>query len=166
MVFMKVIKKILVLTTLVLVFIPFYEVGAQAFIPGIGEGQRVEEYEPISVLPGVIGDGCSGSLGSVPEDCTTPLPTFEDYFNRVFVFIIGIAAALAVILITIGGVRYMTSNVAGSLEDAKDQIRQAILGLVLLLLTYLLLYQINPDLLNIRLGDTLEAPTSSPSESQ
>jgi len=141
---MNTIQKIMIFLALVAILTPLHNTLA------LGESSEVLEYQPISVLPGII-DDCSvdPTTGESVGNCD--LPTFEEYFSRIFIFVLGIAAILAVVRITIGGIKYMTSSVAGSLEDAKEMIRQAIIGLILLLVSYLILNQINPDLLRIGL---------------
>ena len=70
-----------------------------------------------------------------------------------YLFIFGLAAITFVALaqMMIGGITYILAagNVA-KVEDAKDTIKQALLGLGLLLVSYLLLRTINPDLVNLR----------------
>lgn len=60
-----------------------------------------------------------------------------------------IVGAAAAIMITIAGVKYLVSPVISSKEDAKKQIWAALTGLFLLLASYLILYTINPDLVNL-----------------
>jgi hypothetical protein len=125
-------KKIYIL---LVVFVLF-----SAFLPFISLAQEGGiEYTPITVsgVPGVIGPGEETRI--------------EPFLTNIFTFLIGIAAVLAIIQITLGGVQYMTSNAVGSIEDAKDKIRQAIIGLLLILGTYIILQQINPALVNINL---------------
>ena len=61
---------------------------------------------------------------------------------------IGLCAVLSVVMIVIGGIEYMTSELAHSKEDGKNRIMQAILGLLIALGSWALLNTINPDLLN------------------
>ena len=60
---------------------------------------------------------------------------------------IGIAAVLAVVMIVMGGIEYMTSELIGNKEAGKDKIRNAIFGLLLALGAWTILNQINPDIL-------------------
>ncbi|MEK7595942.1 MAG: hypothetical protein AAB564_00080, partial [Patescibacteria group bacterium] len=72
---------------------------------------------------------------------------FTDYLSALFKYAITIAAVLAVIMIVIGGLQYI--GAAGNtsvIEDAKDRIYWAIVGLILALGSYLILYNINPEL--------------------
>jgi len=69
-----------------------------------------------------------------------------------YYFIIGIAGLSAFIMLTWGGFQYLTS--AGnptSISDAKDKIKSALLGLMLILISWLILQVINPDLTTLNL---------------
>ncbi|MBI4919810.1 hypothetical protein HY838_00710 [Candidatus Azambacteria bacterium] len=73
------------------------------------------------------------------------------YINYLFIFGLGLITFFALGFMTIGGVMYILAagNIA-KVEDAKDMIKQALLGLGLMLVSYLLLRTINPDLVNLR----------------
>ncbi|MEO5635328.1 MAG: hypothetical protein ABIS26_01730 [Candidatus Paceibacterota bacterium] len=70
------------------------------------------------------------------------------YLNIMIKIFIGICAVLAVIMIVMGGIEYMTSELVSSKEAGKERITHAIFGLLLALGAYALLFTINPDLLN------------------
>jgi len=120
--------------------------------PSVAMGQ-IDTYVPISALPGVVPD-----TGLTGLDDASGL---ENYLNSVFNFTVGIAVLLAVIMIAYGGIKYMTSDVVTSKQDAKEQIGSAIKGLLLLLATVVILSQINPDLAQFRFGPS-ELGTSAP----
>jgi len=62
-----------------------------------------------------------------------------------------IAGLAAFGMIVYGGLRYtLSAGNIGSQEDAKEQITQAIVGLILLFGAYLILYTINPDLITLQ----------------
>lgn len=64
-----------------------------------------------------------------------------------YAFIIGISGLAAFVMIVWGGVQYMTS--AGNptrTGEAKDKIQKALLGLLLVLASFLILRVINPEL--------------------
>lgn len=70
--------------------------------------------------------------------------------NQIYVWSLGVAALLAVLMTVLGGYYYMTS--AGNAEQAdkgKEYIWGAVIGLTLLFGAYLLLRTINPDLVNL-----------------
>jgi hypothetical protein len=70
---------------------------------------------------------------------------------------------LAVLRIAYGGYIYMGSaDMWGNKQQAKEIIGDAIIGLLLLFAIYLILYQINPNLLNLNvLNDIQKVPTTS-----
>lgn len=70
------------------------------------------------------------------------------YLNLMLEAFIGICAVLSVIMIVIGGIEYMTSELISGKEEGKERIREALLGLLIALGSYALLNTINPDLLN------------------
>lgn len=81
-----------------------------------------------------------------------PLPGFDEkagglggYFTSMYQWIIGIAGVLAVLMIVVAGIEYMTPT-PSSKESAKNRAWAAISGLLLALVSYLILNTINPDL--------------------
>lgn len=76
------------------------------------------------------------------------------YINYLFVFGLGLITVLALTQMIIGGITYiLAAGNAAKVEDAKDMIFQALLGVGILLVSYLLLNTINPDLVNLRNPD-------------
>jgi len=80
------------------------------------------------------------------------VPSLGEYLNEIFTFTLAIAALLAVIRITMGGITYMTSSSGGATGEARETIKSAVLGLLVILATYLILNQINPDILRFDIG--------------
>ncbi|RJQ13522.1 hypothetical protein C4553_03175 [Candidatus Parcubacteria bacterium] len=68
------------------------------------------------------------------------------YIKRIYEFGLGIAGALAMLMIVWGAVEYAVSGAIDKKADAKDKITQAIWGLVLLLSAVLILNTVNPNL--------------------
>jgi len=80
---------------------------------------------------------------------TTPLPKLVQYFYEWGIALGGLAAFIALI---IGGFQYLTSmGEPARLAEAKDRIRSAFLGLILLLSSWLILNTINPQLTTLYL---------------
>jgi len=75
----------------------------------------------------------------------------EKYLNLMIKIIIGLSAVLAMVMIFMGGIEYMTSEVISNKEHGKERIRNALFGLLLALGSYVLLNTINPDLLKTSL---------------
>ncbi|MBX4210774.1 pilin [Candidatus Parcubacteria bacterium] len=120
--------------------------NSQPSQPNGASGQRL--YEPLTPLPGTTLNNCTGGPG-----CTT---TSLIYLTGLYKLLIGLAGVFAIFMITWGGVQYMTSEAAGSKDDARGKISNAIWGLVLVASSYLLLSTIDPRLLNLNL---VVAPT-------
>ncbi len=71
--------------------------------------------------------------------------------NALFAISVVVAAILAVIMLAIGGFRYMTSESVFNMGNAREQISNAIIGLLIVLVSVLILYTINPDIVQLKL---------------
>lgn len=87
-------------------------------------------------------------LESIGEGVTSGQATsFNNYLVTVFRMAIIGAATLTVLVLVIGGVLYISAGGNPSKkESAKDMMTQSVLGLLLILVSYIILQQINPDL--------------------
>jgi hypothetical protein len=130
-------KKIFALTILALIILP--TIGVLA----------ANDYTVLAPLPG-IGDGGG----------TTTLQT---YLPAIFNLLIGIAATAAVLNIVIGGFQYMTSDAINGKSAGKDRIQNALIAFVLILGAWIILYTVNPNLLNLNLN--IETVNVGPSAS-
>jgi len=73
--------------------------------------------------------------------------TIGTYISAVYKFFVGALAIIAVVMIMIGGFQWlMAAGSAEKVSHAKETIFGAIIGLVLALTSYLLLYTLNPNL--------------------
>lgn len=91
---------------------------------------------------------------------------FPAFVNALFKGAISIGAILAVLQLARAGFLYMTSDVWGDKEKAKHIMRDAIVGLLLLMGIWLILRQINPQLLDLNILQRMKpipATTSKPS---
>ncbi len=88
------------------------------------------EYSPISPIV----------QGGV--DTTDP----GSYLNTMFGILVGVAGMLAVIMLVVCGVQYMMSDAIGGKEAAKKRCTAAILGLFVILISWIGLNTISPDL--------------------
>jgi len=75
----------------------------------------------------------------------------SQYLAAAYQLGLGIAAALAVIFIMIGGFRYLSAAGGSGIESGKEMIKNAVIGLVLAALSFTLLQTVNPDILTLRL---------------
>lgn len=74
-----------------------------------------------------------------------------EYLQFIFQFAIGITGVLAVIMIILGGITYLSTDAVSGKKDGKEMITNALWGLALAILSWLILYTINPTLLNIKI---------------
>lgn len=96
-----------------------------------------QDYRPLAPIPQLVERSGNASVGS--------------FLGELVPLIIGIAGALAVIRIIIGGVQYMTTDSWGGKGSAKETIKGAVVGLILAMSAYTILYTINPKLVDINI---------------
>jgi hypothetical protein len=85
--------------------------------------------------------------------------SFADFINKLFNAALAVGAIAAVMRLAFAGYLYMTTDAFGQKSHAKSVIGDVILGLLLLLSIWLILRQINPQLLNL---DVLKNVPKSP----
>lgn len=73
---------------------------------------------------------------------------FIEYLGDLYGFGIAIAAILAIFMIALGSFIYIVSSAGNSAKmgNAKDMIFNALYGLIIVLIAYLILFVVNPDL--------------------
>ena len=119
-----------VLSLLLLIFLCFF--------PLITNGATEVEWPSVPKI---------GGESMTISDSTT-LPELVSYL---FTFSIMIAGLAAFSMFIFGGMKYLTSaGNAAAQNDARDMITSAVVGLLLLLGSYLLLQLINPDILILK----------------
>lgn len=70
------------------------------------------------------------------------------YFGGIIKTLFAVGAVLAVVMIAIGGIQYMMSDIVTDKQSAKGKIGAAIAGLFILICIGLILQTINPELLH------------------
>ena len=92
----------------------------------------------------------------------TGSPDLTTYLSGVVQVTIGIAGILAVIMSVYCGLKFMGTPSASAKSEAKECIQNAILGLLLAVGAWILLYTVNPLLLSneLSLGDVAVAPAT------
>ncbi|HXK39181.1 MAG TPA: hypothetical protein VJ043_03780 [Candidatus Paceibacterota bacterium] len=90
------------------------------------------------------------------------------YINSMFKIAISVGAIIAVIRLGIAGFKYMGGDMWHTKEKAKEDIRDVFFGLLLLLSIWIILNQINPNLLNLNVvfpkTPEISAPKPQPVE--
>lgn len=92
------------------------------------------QYSPMILIPGMNTSGA------------TSLPVL---INSIYVLAIAVGAIFAVIKIALAGVKYSMDDVITSKQAAKDDIKGVLMGLAILLIPFIVLNTINPDLVNM-----------------
>lgn len=121
------------LIVFILIIIPTITLGAST-------------YTPIAGIPGI--------------DPTNS--NFNTYMNTLYALSIMAAAMLAVIKIIIAGVKWMMTDVVTSKGEAKKDIQNSLLGLLIVLAAVLIISVVNDKILDVNLSlNALPAPTNS-----
>lgn len=105
-----------------------------------------DEYTLLEPLPCVSGY-------SNTNDCTVgetiPKINFSDYISYAYRLAIALSVFLAIVMIMWGGFEYMTSEIPSTKSDGKTRMTDAIIGLLLVLSSYLILETIDPRLVAV-----------------
>lgn len=75
---------------------------------------------------------------------------FGEYIGVMYRWMVSSAVLFAIILLMIGGVRYTIGAASDQIAAAKKMMSNALIGLVLLLCTYMILFTVNPDLVSLQ----------------
>lgn len=102
----------------------------------------------VTLEPGLWSCLYSTDANCVNNDSGSVISTTDlgDFLNKVFNFGIAVAVALSIIMISVGGVQYMTTDSWNKKEEGKERIKNALYGLALALVSWLILFTINPCL--------------------
>lgn len=84
-------------------------------------------------------------------DISKPTEAVAILINGLFKLTVGVASLLAVIMVAIGGVQYMTTDSSFNLGNARERISSAIIGLAIVLLCVLVFNLINSRLTSLQL---------------
>ncbi len=135
-------RRVLIGAIMVLVMLPSLAIAA-------------EPIEPLIFLPRIIGDTASPT-------------SVEGLLQGLFQLSISIGAILAVVMIAVGGIEYMGSDAISSKSAGRERMFNAVLGLVLILGTYVILNTLNPNLLSFAIfsapGNRVETRPDFPTQ--
>jgi hypothetical protein len=113
---------------------------------------------PSTITP-LPGEPCNGGC-KINYSPLEPLPGLENVstvdfagmLNLLFKLMISIGALFAVGTLIYGGIVYMVSGATGEIGEAKKRMQAAIWALLLIAGSWLILYTVNPKLLEFNLG--------------
>ncbi|OGL66888.1 hypothetical protein A2856_00050 [Candidatus Uhrbacteria bacterium RIFCSPHIGHO2_01_FULL_63_20] len=69
-----------------------------------------------------------------------------DYITAVYRMLLGVSLTVAIVMIMVGGVQYVIGAGTGEVKAAKERIKNAVIGFVLMLSVYVILFTVNPQL--------------------
>lgn len=132
----------------------FFLSSALVFLGGISFSFAATEYVPLVGIPGLT-------------DIQGP-KTIPQYINTIYILTITIGALAGVMRIAWAGVKYSLSEIITEKESAKKDIRGVLLGLAILLIPFIVLNTINPDLVNLDVlkGAKTLTPTPYPTPTE
>lgn len=108
---------------------------AVATLVHAGFASAAQEYTPLVKIPGVPDGPVNLSL----------------YLVGLYNFLLSVVGIVAVLMLIIGGMRYITAaGNQAAISDAKDIITNALAGLLLAILSWVIVAEINPDVLYIK----------------
>lgn len=125
--------------TLVIFLLPITTTNAQGLAPTL-------EYTLLEPLPCVD----NGASGAKCEDGLIKKVNLANYLSVMFKIAIGLAGVFAVFMIVVGGFQYATTDALSGKKEGKEKITRAIEGLLLALVSYFILYTIDPRFVEFR----------------
>jgi hypothetical protein len=128
----------------------------EIYIKPVDESKKINTDTNYTLLAPLSDGTEAGFINFESDPSKNPCP-FGKYMNIIIKLFIGISAVLAMVMIIYGGIQYMTSIVPSEKGSGKDTISHAIFGLVVALGAYLILYTLNPNLLNFCLDQQLQS---------
>ncbi len=113
-------------------------------------GAKIQKSEGIMFVPSVSIPGFNVPDGGI--EIKGDFAVLTNYVSKFYKFAIGFAGILSVIMLTIAGLMWLTAGGNSSqIGKAKQWIGGSLTGLVLTLLSYTILYTINPDIVALKL---------------
>lgn len=131
-------KKIFLIILIALTLSPIYG-HAQATTTAPVSRDAYTFLEPIPCIDGI--GGCEGGVIKKIE--------LKDYILYIYKFSIALAIFLAIVMIIWGGFLYITSEVPFIKSDGRSKITNAVTGLAMVLVSYLILRTVDPRLVNV-----------------
>lgn len=84
------------------------------------------------------------------SDGTISVPYLAQYISGIYGYLLGISTIVAIIMVIYGGFLYLLASTGLQVTSGKTIIQDALIGLVVLYGSYFILWNINPNLVNLR----------------
>jgi hypothetical protein len=109
------------------------------------------QQQPKISIPGLQFGAPKISTNGNGEDQLVDVPFLGQYIAAVYKYAVAVAGIIAVVMIIIAGFQWATSGgSADAISEAKKRISNAIIGLILTLSSYVILYTVNPELVSFK----------------
>jgi len=86
---------------------------------------------------------------NIPLGSVTQVNGLADYINEAYRFGVGVVLIVAIVMVVWGGFRYLIGSSMGDIARGKEIIRDAIVGMLLVLGAYTILQVVNPATTNL-----------------
>jgi hypothetical protein len=116
-------------------------------------GELDDSYQPAQCIPGqhfCYPIDTTPLTLSVAIGSKTTATDVGDYVKAFYSYGLGIATTIAIVFVMIGGLQYVLAAGSGDTAKAKARIRNAVIGLLLLLFSWVILYTVNPRLVLLK----------------
>lgn len=122
----------------------FMAISFVSFVP-LALAQTQSGFVPLAPIPGLTDQSITSAVNS---------ESLANFFNNLYKYLIGLAAAIAVIQIIWAGldIAFFHKDAVSAITDDKGKIYNAIYGLILVLSPVLVFSIINPNILNLSLN--------------
>ncbi len=108
-------------------------------------GQTARPFVPLVPNPSVPIPGVRFTAATEENGIIT-VPYLSQYISGIYRLSVGLGAILAAVMIVFGGFKYLLAASVPDVKDGKTIIQDAVIGLVVLLSSFLILKTINPQL--------------------
>ncbi len=137
-------KKLSILFGLMAIFVMTFSLVGSIHVVSAAGGT----YTLLEPLPAISKDNATATM--------PPKIDLDTYIQDTLNLIIALSAIAAVFMIVYGGLIYMTAESFGKKNDGLEKLQNAVIGLLMVLSTYLILRTVNPKLVDIAVIPKLE----------
>jgi len=92
----------------------------------------------------------------IPIGGLTNVTSLEKYIPAIYNYLVAIVGIVAIVMIMVGGLQYLTAGSSGRIAEAKTRIIGAVIGLIVALSAYTILQTINPALISGKIPTKLK----------
>jgi hypothetical protein len=86
----------------------------------------------------------------VKGEVKTKVKDLGGYINTMYLFLLSTAALIATVMVMVSGTQYVAASGSGDVGKAKERIKNAVTGLILLMFAAVILFTVNPQLLQLK----------------